>query len=252
MENWIDDFSHESLSTPESQQDFRKAMGKYATEADAIVGGFNASKEAGKNFKLPKSIDSLPSEDMRTEFRTQTMGLLGIEPGIKTESLDKINWVKGLPTGSEAHQPTVDAFSKFVVDNGVSESLAQKIVELGNTLGMTAQQKALDLAAENVKTAKETLTGYFGQTGLAEHLELLKRVFQNNAKLTAEEFEAIADDLASDDMMKRAVFMKGLLNIIAPLGKEGQTETPQGGGPKPPKTIKEELPKTAAALGWNE
>lgn len=227
MEHWTDNFEHEKLETLDAQESFKRTMGKFKSLNDVPIAYMELEKEAGKNFKLPKAIESLPSEDMRRDFTEQTMKLLGIEQGVgKPEDLGDVNWVKGMPAGSEPSQPLVEAFTKFAVENKLTKGMIQSLIEFNNAYGMEMMNKQQQMLKENVDAASTALRTYFGEPGLKEHLELMRRAFQNNAKLTPGEFEQVASDLADDGILfGKPVLLKGFLNLLAPLAKEGKTET---------------------------
>lgn len=224
MEHWTDTFEHESLKTLDDQQSFKKAMGKYGSEKEAVVGGYNAIKEVGKPYKLPESLDKLPSDESRTEFKTRATKLLGaIE---KPEDLADINWTKGLPVDAEIDEKLVERVSKFAASQHFTRDQVQEMAFLNNTIFQEIRDTELAELKQIVDSTRSTLKNYFGEPAFAENVELMKRAFANNAKLTAEEYKSIAEFFTENGMFfKNPVFAKALINLTAPLGREGKTET---------------------------
>jgi len=257
MENWLETFEHESLEAPEAQTAFKTAMGKYKSVEDAVIGGYNAQKESGKPFKLPESLDKLPSDDMRKDFTSQAKKVLGIEAGLTEDGLKEINWGKGLAAGAETNQTMIDEFGKFAVSKGLSKGMAQDMAEFLNGIQAKSKEAFEQAAAEAVKAnaerSKSLLESYFGAEGIKTHTELLRRAVKNQGGLSDAEYEQIADELKDDVLLGKGVFTKMLMNFAAKLEKEGTNEIP--GGTPPAKTpygqdVIEDNPKTAKAVGW--
>jgi hypothetical protein len=255
MDNWIDtEFDGSSLS-PDDQQNFRQAMGKYKSKDEALIGGYNAIKLTGKPFKLPESLDKLP-ENVRGEFKTQAMKVLGVEQGVTNDSIKQVNFKKGLADGKDANETVVSKLTELAVKKGLTLSQAQDLVEMMNTTGTelvnaakAEQDKTLKEAFEN---SNKVLTQYYGADKLKENAELLRRAMKDHAGLSNDEYEQIADDLLDNGyIFKKPALAKVLMDKIAPLAKEGDTTAKGPKGPPPGKrTLKDEgFTKTAERLG---
>jgi len=257
MENWLSEFEHESLSTPESQEAFKSAMSKYESEEAAVMGGFEAMKAIGKPYKLPESLDKLPDDAARGEFTTQAHKLLGIETAKDVESLADLDMKVGQAEGAEFDENLAGAFKQFVVENNINKSSAQKMVGFYNQM-MGKARAAYIRQAEAQKTesatkTNEALIAHFGsKEKVAEQSELLRRAIQNSG-ITPEEYEEVGDVMADTILTKNPVVARVMLTLLAPLAAEGTTDTGKGGTPAPKeRTTADDLPKTADALGWKE
>lgn len=121
------------------------------------------------------------------------------------------------------------------------------------------ETQAAETTAEMKASNEALLKSYDNDPKALEvDIENMRRTFQNHAGLTAEEFEQIADDLMGPDkdgkagaILRSPVLARALLKLLAPMSKEGTGEQGKGGTPlKAGATPKEQLPKTAEALGW--
>ena len=230
-------------------------MGKYKSKDEALVGGYNAIKEVGKPFKLPESLDKLPSDETRKEFRGKVGKLMGMIDN--PDQLKQVNFSKGLSDGKAADETVVAKISEVAVKNGYTVTQVQDLVEMMNTTGTelvkaaTAEmEKGLKEAA---KTSSETLTQFYGADKLKENAELLRKAVQNNCDLSAEEVEQLAEDLAEDGyIFRKPALARILMDKIAPLAKEGETDLTGGGGGETPtgdQEFKKNNPEAARILG---
>lgn len=226
MENWLDEFNGSSL-TPEEQQSFKSAMGKYKSKDEALIGGYNAIKLTGKPYKLPESIDKLPKE-VQEEFKSGAMKVLGIEPGVDDDSVKKVNFKKGL-TG-EANETVVAKLTEFAKKEGIGLTKLQNLVEFVNTFG-TEQVSAFEAERQAaikkaVETTGQELDRYYGAEERKNKAELLRKAVQNDCGLSSEEVEQLAEDLAEDGyIFRKPALARILIDHVAPLAKEGTTET---------------------------
>ncbi len=239
MPEWINEFQSESI-TSENRESFNTAMSKYETKDDAIVGGFNAQKLAGKPFKLPESMDKLPDDASRGDFTTQAHKLLGIEHAENIEGLDDIDMKAGMPEGSEIvpNETLTTLLKTLAVEKKWPKSVVQDIVNLYNGPLTKFSQEFQVTKLENEKIAKAKATNEaliaHPDIGSAEELaaqsELLRRAVKNNMGFTAEEYEEFGEELADSMMTKNAVMARGLLKVLVPLAKEGSFDSGAGGG----------------------
>ena len=228
-ENWTVNVEHPKLADPVTKEAFVKAYSKYETQEDGLLGGLEAIKAVGKPFKLPESIDKLPSDEIKTDFINQVGKLMGVVG--KVEDLADLNLTVGMAEGSKADETLANRFKNFVVDNKIPKSIGQKLIEFHNTLTAQARQKIEDDFKKAADTANEQLMKLYGAEGLKQNTELVRRMFQNDLGLSSEEFEGEAvKGLIDSGMTRNPVLCKALINAAKKLSKEGTTE----GGGEPP------------------
>ncbi len=257
MEHWSNEFEHESLATPEAKESFTSAMSKYETQEEALLGGFNAMKSMGKPFKLPESLDKLPDDNIRNDFRSQASKLLGIEDGISDiKAFDDIDFSDGLPDGVVMDEDFVNSYKQFAIDTKKTRSQVEKEVGFYKQALTKATEKVNQkIEAQKLEAANKTneaLIAHFGsKEEVAKQSELVRRAFQNHAGLTAQEYEEVGEALADSALTKNPVLTRALVKLVAPLAAEGSTDKGTGGNPPPKQvTVKDMNPKTAKALGW--
>lgn len=245
MEHWTDDVKHQDLQTPEA----KAVLSKFNTAEDGLVGYVNLQKSAGKPYKLPDSLDKLPDDATRADFSGRVSKLMGAVEN--DESMADVNFAEGLPDAKMVNADMVTAFKAFAIENKLPKSVVAAVAKFNNQFGLklsqTSQQAALDAAT---KVNGELLPMFGGEEGIKKHNENVKRMFQNHAGLTDEEFQAVVPGLVESGITKSTPLSKALYNIAAKFG-EGSTEGPAGAGGKVGEPgIKEELPVTAGILGW--
>lgn len=228
MENWLDEFGHPKLDTPEKQESAKNTLKKFASKDDVVVGYVDLEKTAGKPYKLPESIDKLP-ENVRTEFKDGAMKLLNIEPGVTDDTVKSVNFKKGLADGKEANETVVNKLKEFATKNGLSLAKTQNLVELVNAFGteqvatFNEEQKAAIKA--DVEKTGQVLDLYFGAEKRKVLAEKLQSALRNNCGLSVEEYESLADDLGEEGyIFQRPALAKVLMDKIAPLAVEDTTK----------------------------
>ena len=246
MEHWTDTLTHQDLQTPEN----KAILGKFNSADDAHVGYIQLQKAAGRPYKLPDSLDKLPDDATRADFTGRVGKLMGAVDSV--EAMADVNFAEGLPDANMVNADLVKELKNFAVANKLPKSVVAAVVKFNNQFSLKAgqarQQTALDTAT---KVNGELLPMFGGEEGIKKHNENVKRMFQNQGGLTAEEFEAVIPGLVESGITKSTPLSKALYNIAAKFG-EGTTETsgaPGGKGSEEP-GIKEELPVTAGILGW--
>jgi len=217
--------------TPE----MKTAFAKYGSEDDAFKGAFEAQKSIGKPYKLPESIDKLPDDKTRGEFMAGIGKLTG---AVQTpEDLKDFNFKVGMPEGVEPDAEIMAGMSKFIVDKHVPKALAQEYVEYSNKMGveiMTRMKQAEQAdflakakASDDAMIADPTI-------GSAEKLtiedENVRRMFQNDLELTAEEYEAIAPELVDANFTKNVVLRKAMIRMARKISATGSHDSGGGGG----------------------
>jgi hypothetical protein len=242
MPDWIDGFEHESI-TEENRESFNTGMSKYATPNDAIVGGFNAQKLAGKPFRLPESLDKLPDDASRGEFTSQTHKLLGIEHAENIEALGDIDLKAGMAEGSEVQpdEKLTTMIKTLAIEKKWPKSVVQDIITLYNgplteyakEISAAKDTKANDDKVATAKAVNEALIAHSdvgSEEKLKEQSELMRRAIKNKAGLTADEYEEVGDAMVEAGLTTNAVMARALLKLIAPLAAEGTTESGGGAG----------------------
>jgi len=250
-EHWTTEVEHGKLENPETKEAFARAYGKYATQEDGLIGGFEAMQTVGRPFKLPESLEKLPDDKTRDDFVGGVSKLLGAVE--KPEDLKDLNWTAGMAEGSEADENLVKMFSHFVVENKMRRSIVQKNVEFYNKLMHQAKEAKEAQESEDMRLTNEALVKHFnGEENLKKQIELYRRTFQNKAGLSGKEYEQVADELVDSGLLRHPLMARALLTLIAPLSAEGTTDTGDGvGGGEltEEQKFKKENPKTAQALG---
>lgn len=250
--HWTETITHEKLATPEAKQ----ALAKYSTLEDALVGGLDAQKLVGKKKEeLLSNAILKPGKDAKPEEIAAYHASLAAELGAvdSEEALNDLNFSEGLPEGSKTDETTIKEFKKFIIDNKMPKGLAQKATALFNKITTGATQQIEQQFKVNAEKTNTELEQYFGgKEKLAEKSELIRRMFQNNAGLTAEEYEAVSGYLVDTRFVHSTAGIKALAAIADKISAEGSTHNGEGGNKtdKGPAPLNEQLPKTAKALGW--
>lgn len=236
--HWSNDFEHASI-TDENKEAFNTAMGKYETQGDALIGGFNAQKLAGKPFKMPESLDKLPDDASRSEFTAQVHKLFGITKAKDIKELVDVNLKDGLPEGSPYNEDFANSFKQFVIDNNLNVSDMPKYAKFFNTAmaKVTADQKAKTesdniSAAESCDKALIAHPDIGSKEKLVEMTELFVRAMKNNVGLTVEETKELADGLALSKLTTNPVLARVMLKQFASLAAEASSEDGEGGTTK--------------------
>lgn len=260
-DHWLGTIDNEKF-TP----DVQKALLKYETQEDAILGGYEAQKTTGKPFKLPESLDKLDDKS-KEEFMSNLNKLRGVPS--KIEDLKDINFVAGLPEGQVADEGLKAAFSQFVVEKKLSKADAQAGIEWFNTMTVNHRKQqdvayAAQVKASEVELAKPERFGSHEKYLAA--VEVMKRMFANTAEkiakakgMTPEQLVEMHENAGKYLVETKSLFSPDFVEIMATIAAdygEGETHGGEGGGkPKEkPKTQEEitieESPKTAKALNW--
>jgi hypothetical protein len=252
-EHWTGEFEHETI-TEENREAFATAMTKYATPEDAIVGGFNAQKLAGKPFRLPESLDKLPDDKVRNDFTSQAHKLLGIEHAPNVEALADLDLKVGLAEGHQVDENLGNAFKQFVVENKVPKAVAQKAIGFHNQMMAQAREAmAAQAEAAQVKAATDTnaaLIAHFGsEAKVKDQSELLRRAIKNSG-ITAEEYERVGEVMADSMLTKDPVMARVMLKLLAPLAASSSHEGGGAGEPPPGPKDPDAGSPSYKALGW--
>ncbi len=252
---WIAGLSNETLKTPKAQE----WLNKYESHEEALAGGFNAAEKVGAPFRLPESLDKLPDDKTRGEFTSQVRKLMGAVE--KEEDLNDVNFADGLADAKTVNQDLAAAYKKIGVELGLTKTQFTKLIKFSNSWGQqykNAQTQAAQKAAQDeLNASRQVLSPLFGgDEGIKQETEAVRRMFQNHAGLTAEEFEKTPKAMIDNGLMRDPIYAKALFNIAKNF-KESTTEKGQPTGqPTAPKTdverVAETSPKSAAAMGWKK
>jgi len=227
MEHWTEQIEHEKLSDPATKEAFTKAYSKYDTQEDGLLGGLEAIKATGVNYKLPKSIESLPDDKMRAEFTGGVHRLLGAVD--KIEDLKDLDMTLNLAEGLAADEALSEQFKKFAVENHIPKSVSQRLVGFHNAMIAEAKNKIDNAFKEKCDTVNKELLSVYGEEGVKTRTEKVRRMFQNSLGLTAEEYEQSAKGLVDGGMTQSSILCKALFNAADKLVTEGSTEVSGGG-----------------------
>lgn len=251
MKEWVKDIEHSELQSPEAMT----WLDKYDSVNDALAGGFSAVKKVGEPFKLPESLEALegrPDGKAKvSEFKSQVNKLMGAVE--KEEDLADINFSEGLADARNQNPELVEALKKWGV--GKPKNIVAEVVKFINTFN----QGLLNTEQNNAKNVLKEVAGnlatlYGGEKAVQENYELVRRMFQNDMGLTADEYNKAGKDFVENVLMKNTVVSKGLMNLARQIGKEGTTEPPgsQLTGKKDEGRITKKDGPTGKALGWDK
>ena len=249
-DHWSGSFQHESLAAPEARESFTKAMSKYGSEQEAVIGGFNAQKQAGKPFKLPESMDNL-DEAGQKEFNE---GISKLQPGMADTDFADFDFAAGAEEGQQPMSDIgKDQLKQFIVESGMPQHQALKCAAHVNKLNLQIATQQKEISEKLGTEVNAKMVAHFGTQAEADKVsEQVMLAFQQRCS-SKEEFEATGKSIVQSGMTKHPELAIALAEMVAPHGKEAQTKQSDGKGGKQtdgPAPIKEQLPLTGAALGW--
>lgn len=223
--NWTENLQGEQY-TPE----IKEGLSKFKNQDDVNVGYVNLQKQVGKPFKLPESLDKLPDDKTRGEFTANTLKLLGAVD--KEEALDDLDYKVGLPEDREVDTALVGRLKKFAVIEKIPKSIVQKFVGLHNIINEEVRQSIQTQYNEKCIKANEALLATYNndEKEVAKKSELVRRMFQNNLGLTADEYEEARNGLVDTGFTINPILNKALIAAAEKLATEGTTETGEGAG----------------------
>jgi hypothetical protein len=244
------------LITADNREAFTTHMDKFDSMEAAALDGMGLKQQQGKPFKMPESMDKLPDDASRSDFTSQAHKLLGNEFAVDIAGLADLDLKVGSAEGTQTDEALANGFKQFVVDNKVPKALAQKLLGFHNESMGTASAAALvsqdETFTANAKATNEGLVKHLGsQEKVDAESALFKRAILNHPGMTSDKAEEVADifvDVMQKGGSDAAVV---LLEMIAPMAREGGSHAGKGGNTPPAAaSTKEQLPKTGAALGW--
>uniref|UniRef100_A0A6M3JAM3 Uncharacterized protein n=1 Tax=viral metagenome TaxID=1070528 RepID=A0A6M3JAM3_9ZZZZ len=254
MDNWYDDFQSEHLTTPEAQ----RILSQYKSQEDFNIGAIEAKKMVGAPYKLPKSLESLPDDNTRSEFSLQVGKLLGAEDlisgRIKSEDdLKDLNFNEGLADVRNANPEFEKALKAYAVEKKWPKSIVKDLIGFINPFNqnlINAKSKSELDEFNKVNEILEVLYG--GKDAVKSNYENTRRLFQNHTGITADEYEKAGKSFIEKVLMKDAVMSKAIFNLAKDIVPEGNTEVTgaPAGKVKESDSLKEEMPYTANVLKW--
>ena len=260
--HWTETFESDSI-TAENREAFNTANSKYPTMNDAIVGGYNAQQAVGKPFKFPESMDSLPDDTVRADFKAQANTLLGHEFAADIAGLADLNLKLGSAEGTQTDEALANEFKQFVIDKNVPKALAQEMLGFYNgAMGkaVAANKVSADAAElDRMTKCNEALIAMpdiGSKEKLAELTELFRRSIVNDPSVSADDATEIADAMVNGGLTQNPKLAKMLLDRFAPLAREGGSFAGDGSGGggavtqlSPYEAKKERWPKTPGEWG---
>jgi len=241
-------------------------MEKFSTMEDAALDGMSLKQMTGKPFKFPESMDKLPDDASRTDFTANANKLLGRTIPKDLESFAAVNFKEGLADDAKVDDALIGIIKQWSVDEGVSTESVGKMIRLFNgdlskhimsnaeTMQTAAAEQAKADRVIEVKACNDALSAHtdFGSAdAVNEKTVLLHRALTNNANLSAEEANGIAEFLRDREGATNPVLRRLMINQFAPLAAEGSNDSGNGGdSPSTPKSAAQQMPKTAEILGW--
>lgn len=268
--SWLDGLTNEKLTTPEAKQ----SLSKYNSHEDALAGTLEASRmvgkktseylttDEGKRYLDEQGVIRKPAKDAKPEdvqsYRSSMLKELG---AVDEVGLKDFNFTMGLPEGHQADPAISAEFGKFIVANQIPKDIAEKSVGFVNQLGMKYAQMQEAEFLERAKKSDEAMIAD-PSIGSMDNLkvkdEMVRRMFQNDLELSAEEYEAIAPELVKSGFTQNQILRKTLYRIADKLSSTSEHLAGSGGGT--PKVVEEtiqsrtlkESPNTSKVLGWTK
>ena len=262
-QHWTQGFENAAVTT-ENRESFNTAMSKYATQDEAIIGGYNAQKAMGKPFRVPESMDKLPDDASRNEFSSQARSALGINTPKSVDDLADFNFKDGLAEDATVNEDLVGKLKAWAVEAGVDTGSLQKMVSFYNgPLGQFAiESKAeRDTAAFEAKATacNDALVTDYGSTEkVQEQTELFKRAISAMATKNGLDVDAtteVVQAMVDGGITTNPKLAKIMLQAFSPMAAEGGTFSGDGSGNSqvnqttPYEWKKAEFPKSPSEWG---
>lgn len=237
-EHWSNTFESDSI-TADNRDAFVTANSKYATEHDAVVGGYNAQKLAGRPFNMTEHMEKLPDDASRAEFQSQAKRDLGINVPKSVEDLKDFNFKEGLAEGVEPDENLVGMIKEFAVESGMDTGSLQKALTFFNG---PMSKYAMETMAErdttkfesDCKACNEALIADpdFGSSEEVEKQSVLfKRAIGEMVKKNGLDVDAgneVVQAMVDGGLTKDPRLAKILLQAFAPMAAEGGTFSGDG------------------------
>jgi hypothetical protein len=228
-QNWSETFEHGSVTT-ENRADFTKAMSKYATEGDALVGSFNAQKLVGKPYNVPENLDALDDAG-KADFRSKANAAMGINISKDAESFKDFNMGAGMAEGGVANEAMGELLKATAIEKGWPVSVVQDLAEFYNgPLGAFAAEHREKASLETAEAVDKELEGRMGREALDKQSELFKRAIIAKCGSDVEKATKIANAMAKAGLTQDADMAEMLLGFIAPYAAEGGSLAGDGAG----------------------
>ena len=237
-EHWASTFESDSI-TDDNRESFVNANSKYATEQDAIMGGYNAQKAMGKPFRIPESMDKLPDDASREDFQNQARNALGIVTAKTVDDFSDVNFKDGLAEGKEANEAFVGMVKNWAVEEGIPLSIVGKMASFYN--GPLSAHAAEAMATQGTEAyeakaseCNEALVKDYGSEAEVEkQTTLFKKALSAMAEKNGLDVDAtneVVAVMADAGVFTNANTAKIMLQAFSPMAAEGGTLNGDGGG----------------------
>ena len=252
-EHWSQTFEHESI-TDENREAFVSANSKYDTVEDAAIGGFNAQTKLGKPFRVPESLDTLPDDATRDEFRSQAHKALGITVPKDVEALAEMDFKAGLAEDAAYDEKFVGLVKEWAVKEGIDTGTLAKLTGFFNgpiaeySRNAIAEQEEQKKLADAEKCNAALVDHFKSPEKVRELSTLLHRTILNNMGLQPGEAAEVVDAMADSILTRNPVMARGMLNLLAASSKEGSTLSGDGAGGSG--KVKQPTPYEAKKARW--
>jgi hypothetical protein len=235
-EHWSQGFEHDSVTT-DNQEAFRSANAKYATQADAIVGGYNASKAVGKPFEFPETMEGFKDDQARDQFTSNANKLLGRTMPKDLESFAEVDFKAGLGEEGQVNEAFTGLVKQWAIDNKIPLETVSKLTEFYNgpvsALAMETMADRDTVAFEAKATAcNEALIADLGSIAEVEkQTELFKRAITGMATENGLDLEAtneVVQAMVDGGLTTNPKLAKLMLQAFSPMAAEGGTHSGDG------------------------
>ena len=255
----ITEVDHPSI-TAENREGLSRHMEKFDSFEAAAVDGMSLKKLQGAPFKMPESLDKLPDDTTRSDFTAQARKVLGINIAKDIEGLKDVNFKVGLADDAPFDEDFVGIIKNWAVEKGVDTATIQSLAELYNGPLTEHSVKAFKTKEDatfdtNAKATNEGLVKHFGgsQEKVDSESDFFRTAILNHPGTTVERATKVADVIVEAMQRGGSDAAIVLLEMIAPMAKEGGTHAGTGGNkPATEQTTAKQLPKTAKVLGWDK
>lgn len=251
--HWAQEYQCDGIDST-NREAFVSAMKKYPTEQSGMGGGFNAMQKVGTPFRFPESMDKLPTDESRAEFRSQANSLLGRNIPKDVEGYKDVNFTDGLAEGKTADENFTGLVKAWAAENDVSTGDVEKMAKFYNgPLTEYAVKAAADKKEADKTTAAEACnTALIEKLGSEEKVKefsvLMHRTIVDRMGLTPEESGEFVDAMAESILTTNPVMARGMLNLLSGASREGSSE--KGEGIPGAEGVKQASPYEAKKARW--
>ena len=213
-----------------------KALSKYNSEEDALLGAYEAQKRLGEKVtatpdEIIANLDKL-SDEQKAALLGKVPDLQGIPKG--AEGYTDIEWNKGLPEGTPIDETRRDAFVNFCVSKRISKDVASALVEFNNQYEQSVVDNYNHQMREKSDAALKQLTDDMGAVEFAKAAETVKRFFktqiQDPEKYAEFEKETYLNGIRNNPIIFKAILPAAQMAIGEGSTIKGENHTPGAKG----------------------